>query len=199
MWLAPTRGPGTRATAAVPKGRWQRGCARPWVVTSANARVQELDHPTADVPDELRPDEMKDCRVHLAKVNDAGVLAELIAAFSGDQGDAAAVAQRILTCATTEVALLAETPQGIDGFACLRVVPAVADRFPHALLTELFVRPGRRRLGIGRDLVHAAEARARERGATALWLFTGRENYAAQNFYQSLGYGADMLGLRKPF
>lgn len=63
--------------------------ARPWVVTSANARVQELDHPAADVPDELRPSEMKDCRVRLAHVEDAGVLAELIAAFSGDQGDAA--------------------------------------------------------------------------------------------------------------
>lgn len=142
---------------------------------------------------------MKDCRVRPAHVEDAGVLAELIAAFSGDQGDAAAVAQRMLACAITEVALLAETPQGIDGFACLRVVPAVADRFPHALLTELFVRPERRRSGIGRDLVHAAEARARERGATALWLFTGRQNSAAQDFYQSLGYSADMLGLRKPF
>jgi len=142
---------------------------------------------------------MKNCRVRTAQLEDAGVLAELITAFSGDQGDAAAVAERLQACATTEVALLAETPQGIDGFACLRIVPAVADRFPHALLTELFVRPGRRRLGIGRDLVNAAEARARERGATALWLFTGRQNDAAQEFYQSLGYAADMLGLRKPF
>jgi hypothetical protein len=58
--------------------------------------VQELDDAAAELPTDLRPDEMKDRRVRPAHVEDTGVLAELIAAFSRDQGDAAAVAQRML-------------------------------------------------------------------------------------------------------
>ena len=75
-----------------------------------------------------------------ATADDATVLAELIAEFNGPQGDARETAGRLAACQGLEVALLAWVDGATAGFACLRVTPAIGDRDPHALLTELYVR-----------------------------------------------------------
>ena len=97
-----------------------------------------------------------------------------------------------------ERALLAYAEGQVVGFACVRIVPAVADDYPHATLTELFVRPTWRRRGIGRLLVEHAEARARAAGAEHLALLTGFENHDAQAFYRALGFRDWSLAMHKP-
>ena len=136
--------------------------------------------------------------IRLATPDDAPALARLIAEFNGPQGDARETAARLDACDGVEVALIAWTPSGAVGFACLRVTPAIGTRVPHALLTELCVRPAFRRRGIADALVRRAELLARQRGATALYLFTGRQNVGAQAFYERLGFEVGGITYQKP-
>src|SRR5215213_2608924 len=134
------------------------------------------------------PSDDAQANIRPATPADAPALSELIAEFNGPQGDARETAARLAACDGFEVALIAWTPSGAAGFACLRVTPAIGTRVPHALLTELYVREPCRRQGIAAALVHRAEALALERGAVALYLFTGQQNVSAQAFYEQLGY-----------
>jgi GNAT superfamily N-acetyltransferase len=59
---------------------------------------------------------------------------------------------------------------------------AFADRGPW--LTGVYVLGAARDLGLGRRLLELAEGRAREAGATELWLHTGE----AARFYERCGY-----------
>ena len=136
--------------------------------------------------------------VRPATPDDAAALAELIAEFNGPQGDAQETAARLSACDGLEVALLAWTPSGAAGFACLRVTPAVGSREPHALLTELYVREAHRRRGVAGALIRAAEALARRQGADALYLFTGRQNVGAKAFYERMGYESRSIVYQKP-
>jgi GNAT superfamily N-acetyltransferase len=136
--------------------------------------------------------------VRAAVAGDAGALARLIAEFNGPQGDAHETAARLAACDGLEVVLIAWTPSGAAGFACLRVTPAIGTRVPHALLTELYVREPFRRQGIAAALVRHAEALALEQGAVALYLFTGQQNVGAQAFYERLGYEALGFTYQKP-
>jgi ribosomal protein S18 acetylase RimI-like enzyme len=56
------------------------------------------------------------------------------------------------------------------------------------VLNDLYVEADGRRGGIGRELVAAATAHAREAGAASLSLQTGVANDAAQHLYESLGW-----------
>lgn len=126
--------------------------------------------------------------VREATTADAADLAELIAELNGPQGDADETAARLRACEGLEVALLACTPSEAVGFACLRFTPAIGTQAPHALLTELYVRPSWRRHGVGLELVEEAERRTLARGASDLYLFTGQQNLTAQAFYERHGY-----------
>ena len=136
--------------------------------------------------------------VRLATPDDAPALAGLIAEFNGPQGDARETAARLSACDGLEVALIAWTPSGAAGFACLRLTPAIGSREPHALLTELYVRAAHRRRGVAGALVRRAEALALEQGATELYLFTGRQNVGAQAFYERQGYRTRSVVYQKP-
>jgi ribosomal protein S18 acetylase RimI-like enzyme len=102
-------------------------------------------------------------------------------------------------CATSgERYLVAFEASQAAGFACLRVTPAIGSRVSHALLTELYVRTPFRRHGIASALVQQAESLALQRGATDLFLFTGRQNTTAQAFYEQLGFESRFVTYQKP-
>jgi ribosomal protein S18 acetylase RimI-like enzyme len=144
--------------------------------------------------------EMHSGGVHVreATVADVAVLAELIALFNGPSVRAERTLERMTMCGGLERALVAEVDGQAAGFACLRIVPALADDHPHATLTELYVRPAWRRRGVGWQLVEFAESRARLAGAEHLVLLTGLDNHAAQAFYRALGFDGWALAMRKP-
>lgn len=135
--------------------------------------------------------------IRRATPDDAAALAELIAEFNGPQGDADETAARLAACDGLEVALVAWTGTHAAGFACVRVTPAIGFRRWHALLTELYVRESHRRQGVASALVEHAESVARERGATELFLFTGRLNTTAQAFYEQLGFESRYVTYQK--
>jgi ribosomal protein S18 acetylase RimI-like enzyme len=137
--------------------------------------------------------------VHIwhATLADATVLSELIAEFNGPSVVRDRTIERMTACAEFERALLADVHGSTAGFACLRIVPAMADDHPHATLTELYVRPVWRRRGVGRRLLESAETYARSAGVEQLVLLTGLGNAEAQAFYRALGYDGWALAMRK--
>ena len=64
-------------------------------------------------------------------------------------------------------------------------VPAVAGALE---LTRLYVDPSVQGQGIGRALLRQAEAAARARGCTGLWLTAWVDNAEARGFYGAAGY-----------
>lgn len=66
---------------------------------------------------------------------------------------------------------------------------------PAWLLSDLYVSPEARRLGVAEALMHAARAHAEASGACGLQLETARSNLAAQALYEKLGYVRDEVFL----
>lgn len=72
----------------------------------------------------------------------------------------------------------------VIGVAAWRVIGLAA------WLSRLFVRPDCQRRGIGKALVEAVEAKAREAGCEAVFLFTHRLAHWALRFYAACSYVA---------
>lgn len=67
----------------------------------------------------------------------------------------------------------------------------------HAHIFLLYVQPEHRRRGLGRCLMHQAEAWAQERGDRQISLQVFQHNSAALNLYQDLGYHPQSIALVK--
>jgi ribosomal protein S18 acetylase RimI-like enzyme len=77
---------------------------------------------------------------------------------------------------------------GPDGIALLRFRRSVWTGRPEAHLQELYVVPGLRGRGIGRVLLEATLAAAREKGAASIDLGTEESDVAARALYESAGF-----------
>jgi ribosomal protein S18 acetylase RimI-like enzyme len=77
---------------------------------------------------------------------------------------------------------------GPDGLAQLRYRRSVWTGELDAYLEELYVVPHRRGRGIGRALLRATLATAREAGATRIELGTEEDDTAARALYESCGF-----------
>lgn len=84
------------------------------------------------------------------------------------------------------LAILAGEPTA--GFALLTLRPNVWYAGPVALLDELYVVPDLRGRGLGSELLAAAEAAARERGAELLEINVDGDDTGARRFYERHGY-----------
>ena len=84
------------------------------------------------------------------------------------------------------VVLLAGT--GPDGLAVLRFRPSIWTAAQECSLAELYVRPARRRNGLGRALLLEALSVARAKGAERIELAIDAENVAARALGDSLGF-----------
>jgi len=133
-------------------------------------------------------------------VEDAARLVPLFEAFYGayfgGRVTEVAVAGRLRQAATHETVVVGEVDERITGFASLRVTNSL-DPAPYAELTDMFVEPEARRLGVASRLVKYLEGIARERGASHLVVLTGQRNTEAQAFYRSAGYEEYAVAMRK--
>lgn len=123
---------------------------------------------------------------------DAGEIARLLHDFNTEfsepsPGIAALTenARQMLSAGEMTVLLAGGGP---DGVSLLRFRPSVWTGAPEAYLQELYVAPPLRGRGIGRALLEATIAVAREAGATAIDLNTGETDGAARALYESLGF-----------
>ena len=140
-------------------------------------------------------------RVRVVRMEDAGRLVPLFEAFYGTHFGGpitpASVSERLRQAEAHETLIVAEVGGRLTGFASLRVTPSL-DPAPYAELSDLFVAPESRRLGIASKLVRYVEGLARERGADHVIVLTGRSNAEAEAFYRSAGYEEHAVALRKP-
>ncbi|PUA27097.1 MAG: GNAT family N-acetyltransferase [Cellvibrio sp. 79] len=92
------------------------------------------------------------------------------------------------------VILIAENHQlGIVGFCQLYPTFCSVEAEPIYSLYDLFVLPSARKLGAGRQLLIAAEAKASAEGKVRLDLTTAKTNLPAQSLYESLGWQRDEI------
>lgn len=83
--------------------------------------------------------------------------------------------------------LVAEQKGGIIGSIIILLRP----RISNIRIYSLNVHPGFRRVGIGSQLLDAAEKFAKENGFGNITLETGVDNRAAQGLYKSKGFSVD--------
>jgi ribosomal protein S18 acetylase RimI-like enzyme len=91
------------------------------------------------------------------------------------------------------VVFLASDGPTACGFTQLYPVFSSLSCRPAWILSDLFVAPDKRRAGVGRRLMEAAQAFAREAGAVTVELETAHTNTGAQALYESLGYEHDLV------
>jgi len=97
------------------------------------------------------------------------------------------------------VVLVGEWDGAVLGFVDIRLnrrdPSSMRRRELIAYVQELAVAEGHRSQGVGKQLMEAAEAWARERGADALLLDTGTKNEGAIRFYEVKMAGYRRIGL----
>jgi len=100
------------------------------------------------------------------------------------------------------VVLVADVDRVMVGFVTIltRYCSSEPDDDPraHGFVTDLVVLAAHRGSGVGRSLLRAAEARAREAGAPVLRLSVKAGNTAALNLYSAEGFAELELYLEKP-
>ena len=105
--------------------------------------------------------------------------------------------RRLRAMASVETALLAEVDGVPAGLVSVRIVPYLSQDVLFAEVTELYVTPSRRRLGIARSLMTRAEEMARAQGCTSVHVIAAQSNAEAISFYRAVGYGALYVGFEK--
>lgn len=138
--------------------------------------------------------------VWLAQDEDLDAAGVLLDAFNREYDDPtpgpAALAARVreLVAAEGLVVLLGATSWTDDGraapegLAVLRFRPALWTAGAECYLAELYVAPGQRGRGLGRELVVSALETARARGADRIELGTSEDDVAARALYESVGF-----------
>jgi len=93
-----------------------------------------------------------------------------------------------------------EGPGGVLGFCTVRIdrAPPILRETRRAEITDLGVGAAARREGIGRELVAAASAWARNRGVARLEVRVAARNREGQAFWRSLGFDDLMDVLHRP-
>lgn len=93
--------------------------------------------------------------------------------------------RRLIAGGETVVLLIGAGPAGL---VVLRYRPAIWTDALECWLAELYVVPSQRRRGLGRALLDAAIADARQRGADRLELAASDDNSPARALYESRGF-----------
>jgi ribosomal protein S18 acetylase RimI-like enzyme len=88
---------------------------------------------------------------------------------------------------TVLLARASETDAAV-GVAVMRVQPSLWGQAQEAYLAELYVQPGLRGKGHGRELITEALRIARERSADYIFLVTSEEDRLAQRLYEAAGF-----------
>ena len=135
--------------------------------------------------------------IRLASPDDAAAVAPLFEAYrlfydlAADPSGATRFLLERLARQESEILIACDAGGWILGFCQLYPTFCSVEAKPVFSLYDLFVQPAHRRTGVGRRLLLAAEALARQRGKARMDLTTARSNVAAQALYESLGWKRD--------
>jgi len=136
-------------------------------------------------------------RVRIAGPADAATVSALLTEFNGEGLLPAALARRMAEVGGLETAFLGELEGEPAGVLVLRTVPALTDAHSWAEITEMYVRPGYRRQGVGTALIEAALAYGRACGCREVHLLVDPANEAGLSFYEAVGFRRDSVEMRR--
>ncbi len=123
------------------------------------------------------------------RADDVDAIAALLGELGYPTSPAAAESRLADLVSQRHVAVfVAEVGEKPVGLATAYIVPVVHANDPVAVLSALVVHAGQRRRGVGRRLVEAAEAWARDRRAYRVTVSSGLARADAHAFYERLGY-----------
>jgi len=143
------------------------------------------------------PLEVQIRQADLARADDAAAVVELIDAYASEPGGRgeplSEEARRRLPAGlaalpTAFVLLAFAEGQAVGVAVCVEGFSTFAAR-PSLNLHDLAVRPGFRGRGVGRKLLEALAARARERGCCKVTLEVHDTNVGAKRLYERVGFG----------
>ncbi|HLK91391.1 MAG TPA: GNAT family N-acetyltransferase [Polyangia bacterium] len=134
--------------------------------------------------------------VRPARPMDLVSLLPMMAAFNRGEGirfrraRVTTALRRLLREPRLGIVLVAEGPRrrSLDGYAVATFGYDLEFDGTDAFLTELYVRPARRRLGVGARLLEAVAHALREAGARAITLLVWPENRPARRAYARAGF-----------
>jgi len=130
--------------------------------------------------------------IRRAAAGDAAEVARLLHDFNSEfeepTPDVATLAERARPLLEEGEITVLLAGDGPDGIALFRFRPALWAEGLECYLQELYVVPALRGRGIGRALLEATIATAREAGAAGVDLNTGETDTAARALYESTGF-----------
>jgi GNAT superfamily N-acetyltransferase len=112
-------------------------------------------------------------------------LSEVVDRYHGRPMPASAVDEALADEPADDVAVLLVAYRDDEAVGCVGLRPAEPGT---GEITKMYVRPGARRLGIGRRLLSAVEQAARDRGLGTLRLETRTDLTEARSMYVADGY-----------
>ena len=128
-----------------------------------------------------------DLTIRDAEARDAGAVAALLGQLGYPAGAAAIEGRLERLRIVGDRVVVAELDGAVVGLAQLHVSPALEHDRPTAKLAALIVDESHRGGGIGRTLVEAMEAEARDRRCELLFLTTAARRDEAHAFYRRVG------------
>lgn len=129
-------------------------------------------------------------RIREARPEDVPGLAGLLAELGYPDDDERVLDRaRVFWDDSDSVILVAEGEDGPVGLASATVIPLLHEGGSWCRLSALVVAGGSRRMGVGRALIAAVEARARDNGCRYLEVTSGERpgREAAHAFYEAVG------------
>lgn len=119
---------------------------------------------------------------------DAPELKRLNDAFNGPGAKTAVQMAGDLAAPKGERVFVAGIGKRLIGFCCCQVKHSFCYETDTVEITELYVMPKFRRLGVGKGLLREAAVFFAKQPIEALELLTGDDNLNAQEFYQVMGF-----------
>ena len=135
--------------------------------------------------------------VRSATTADSARLARMLHEFNLEFGEPSPgeefLAARVTTLILSDAKTFLVAGEGA-GFTQVDIRPSVWSEGPTAQIEELYVEPGRRGRGLGRELMAEVLNLARDRGAAMVEVVTGEDDTAARGLYESTGFRNQIEG-----
>jgi GNAT superfamily N-acetyltransferase len=128
-------------------------------------------------------------RIRVARAEDAPALARLVVHLGYPSTPEELPPRLAVVEGQGDAVLVAEDDAGkVIGFSALHLINTLHQRRPLGYITAFVTDPGGQRTGVGRQLLAASEAWARERGCYRLSVTSAEQRAGAHAFYEACGY-----------
>jgi ribosomal protein S18 acetylase RimI-like enzyme len=137
-----------------------------------------------------------DATIRNARIEDLDALTALLRQLFSIEADFAVDAERqrrglslmLDGCLKHRCVKVAEVDGEVVGMVTAQLLISTAEGGPVALIEDMVVDSRHRGRGVGRQLMAAIEAWARQREASRLQLLADRTNFSALDFYDKIGW-----------